>query len=225
MAAGKETRVLVIGDLHAPFILNGYLDFVVDVAKKIKPTMVIQIGDVLDHHAISRHETHPEADGAVTELKKAIQQLQPFYKAFPRVVITRGNHDMRVAKQAASVKIPSTYLKELLDVIEAPKHWVVVDNIVVSGVRYLHGTGKSGDNHAINIAKGFGQSVVAGHIHTNLGVKYHTTPNGVIFGMNVGCGVDSNTYGMAYASEMVNKSSIGCGYVINGHSAVAVPFQ
>jgi predicted MPP superfamily phosphohydrolase len=54
-----DHRVLCIGDLHAPFDLEEYYDFCCDIADKYKPTKVVFIGDVIDNHYASYHETDP----------------------------------------------------------------------------------------------------------------------------------------------------------------------
>ena len=40
-----------------------------------------------------------------------------------------------------------------------------------------------------------------------------------VFGMQVGCGIDSTSYAAAYAKHF-KKQAIGCGVVIGGHTAI-----
>lgn len=219
------SRVLILPDLHAPFIHRKYLSFVKGVARDYKPTHVVQIGDIVDLHVISRHASHPDAMGAIEELEAAIAQLQGFYEAFPKVTITRGNHDDRVARQAADLNIPSRYLKELMHVLEAPKGWAMTDSIVIDNVLYLHGTGRGGINHAYNLAIKHGQSVVAGHIHSQFGVKYSASPNRLIFGLNVGCAVDPNSYALEYAKTIIDRPILGCATVTKGRFVQTIPMD
>ena len=44
----EESRILVIGDLHEPFCLDGYLQFCKDTYSKYNCNKVIFIGDVID---------------------------------------------------------------------------------------------------------------------------------------------------------------------------------
>ena len=46
----KESRVLVIGDLHAPFDLDSYFDHCVEVYERYNCNRVVFIGDVIDNH-------------------------------------------------------------------------------------------------------------------------------------------------------------------------------
>jgi len=57
----KEERVLVIGDIHEPFCLKGYLEFCISVYNNYSCNRVVFIGDVIDNHYSSYHET--DADG------------------------------------------------------------------------------------------------------------------------------------------------------------------
>jgi hypothetical protein len=57
----KESRVLVIGDLHEPFCLDSYLKHAKDMYAKHNCNKVVFIGDVIDNHYSSYHET--DADG------------------------------------------------------------------------------------------------------------------------------------------------------------------
>ena len=68
----KETRVLVIGDLHEPFSLDEYLNHCAEVYAKYNCNRVVFIGDVIDSHYSSYHESDPDGMGAGEELEFAI---------------------------------------------------------------------------------------------------------------------------------------------------------
>ena len=68
-----ETRnVLVIGDLHEPFCLDGYLDFCIEQYYTYNCTEVVFIGDVIDNHYSSYHEASADGMGGLDELELAI---------------------------------------------------------------------------------------------------------------------------------------------------------
>ena len=77
-----ESRVLVIGDLHEPFCLDGYLKFCKETYAKYNCNRVIFIGDVIDSHYSSFHETDPDGMGGGDELELAIKRLSRWVKAF-----------------------------------------------------------------------------------------------------------------------------------------------
>ena len=93
----EKGNVLVIGDLHEPFCLDSYLDFCIEKYKEFKCKKVIFIGDIIDNHYSSYHETS-NADEVLTgadELNQAKVRIARWYKAFnkkgTKVII--GNHD------------------------------------------------------------------------------------------------------------------------------------
>ena len=62
-------------------------------------------------------------------------------------------------------------------------------------------------------------SSVGGHIHTQAYVEWMVGRKFRVFGMQVGCGVDSESYAAAYAKNF-KKQAIGCGVVLGGHTAI-----
>jgi len=71
----QERRILVIGDIHAPFVLKGYLDFCKDTYAKYNCNQVIFIGDIIDNHYSSYHEADPDGMGGADELAYAISVI------------------------------------------------------------------------------------------------------------------------------------------------------
>jgi hypothetical protein len=68
-----ERRILVIGDLHLPFSQVGYLEHCLDTYDRFNCNQVIFIGDIIDNHYSSYHETDPNGMGGGYELKQAIE--------------------------------------------------------------------------------------------------------------------------------------------------------
>ena len=77
----KQSNVLVIGDLHEPFCLDGYLEFCLNTYYHYKCTDVIFIGDIIDNHFSSYHETSSDGLGGADELELAISKIAKWYKA------------------------------------------------------------------------------------------------------------------------------------------------
>ena len=210
----KESRILVIGDLHEPFCLDKYLDFCKSIYAKHNCNRVIFIGDVIDSHFSSYHETDPDGMGAGSELELAIKKLSKWYKAFPKADVTIGNHDRIVYRKGFSGGIPKRWLKPFNEVLETPK-WNFIERIVIDGVQYVHGEGGTARTKAKNDM----MSTVQGHTHTQAYTEWMVGQNFKIFGMQVGCGVDHEAYATAYARNY-KKQAIGCGVVIGGKTAI-----
>jgi len=206
----RDGNVLVIGDLHNPFCLKGYLDFCLRQHSRFDCSTVVFIGDIIDNHYASYHETDPDGMGGGDELEMAIQHTQPWVRAFPQAYVTVGNHDRMVMRKAFSGGIPKKWIKSYNEVLEAPD-WQFVQDIVIDNVQYIHGECGT----ARVKAKNDKFSTVQGHLHTQAYVEFLPGRDVSTFGMQVGCGIDRDTYAMAYA-QMGPRPAIGCGVVLDG---------
>ena len=209
----KERRILVIGDLHCPFELDGYFEFCLDTYDRFACNQVIFIGDLIDSHATSRHETDPNGLSAKTELEQAIADLQKWREAFPVADVIVGNHDRVVMRRAFSSSIPSMWIKSFNEVLGTSWNWT--ERAEYDGVQFVHGEGGTARTKAKNDL----QSTVQGHIHTQAYVEWMVGNRTKLFSMQVGCGLDRETYAAAYAKHY-KKQAIGCGVVIGGHTAI-----
>ena len=209
-----ENRVLIIGDLHEPFCLDGYLEFCKKAYKDHACNKVVFIGDVIDNHYSSYHETDSDGLGGKYELDQAVDKLKPWYNAFPNADVTLGNHDRIIIRKAQTSNIPSKWIKEFSEVLETPK-WNFVTEVFYDGVRYVHGD-KSGKPRMA--ARRDMVSTVSGHYHTDFYCEWFFGKTRAIFALAVGCGIDSKSYAMGYM-QGGKKEAIGCGIVIGNHTA------
>jgi len=207
-------RILVIGDLHEPFCLDGYLDFCKSVFTKYKCSHVVFIGDVIDNHFSSYHETDANGMGGSQELDLAISKLSKWYKAFPVADVTIGNHDRLIMRKAQSSAIPSKWIRDYKDVLGVP-NWNFVDKVVYDNVQYIHGEGGT----AKTKCRADMMSTVQGHLHTQCYTEWFVGQNFRVFGTQVGCGIDHDSYAMAYAKRG-KKPAIGCAVVLNGETVI-----
>jgi porphobilinogen deaminase len=106
-----------------------------------------------------------------------------------------------------------------------PEGWTWKHSHEIDNVIYQHGTGSSGQMGAVNRARDNRQSTVIGHIHSFGGVMYSASERDMIFGLNVGCGVDVKAYAMAYGKVYAKKPTLGCGIVIDGKIALFIPMD
>lgn len=200
-------NILVIGDLHEPFCLDGYLDHCLEIYDKEDCDTVVFIGDVIDNHYSSYHETDPDGYSAGEELDRAINKIQKWYKAFPKAYVIIGNHDRLVYRKAHSSGVSRKWIREFDEVLETPG-WEFLEEIVINGVCYNHGEGGTARARTKNEM----QSQVQGHYHNQFYIEYNVSPTQRVFGMQVGCGVDRHAYAMAYGKKF-KKPVIGCATV------------
>ena len=210
----EERRILVIGDLHCPFELDGYFDFCKETYANYNCNQVIFIGDIIDNHAFSYHEPDPDGMSAGDELEVAIEDVKKWYNTFPDADVLVGNHDRMAARKAMTGGIPKVWIKSYNDVLGTPK-WNWTERIVYDDVQYVHGEGGTARTKAKNDM----MSTVQGHIHTQAYTEFTVGRKFKVFGMQVGCGVDSKSYAAAYAKNF-KKQAIGCGVIIGGHTAI-----
>ena len=208
---GVVNNVLVIGDLHEPFCLDKYLEFCVSKYEQFDCTEVVFIGDIIDNHYASYHETSADGMGGSDELELSIKRIARWYKAFSgiKTTVIIGNHDRMIMRKAQTSAIPSKWIKSYKEVLEVP-NWNFVERYVKDGVQYLHGEGGT----ARTKCRADMQNTVQGHLHTQAYCEHYVGQNFRVFGLQVGCGIDHESYAMAYA-KYGKKPAIGCGVVLN----------
>lgn len=204
-----QGNVLVIGDLHEPFCLDGYFEFCKDVYYKYNCDTVVFIGDIIDNHYSSYHDSDPDGYSAGQELDLAIDRLKKWHDQFPNAYVTIGNHDRMMMRKAFSSGLSKRWIKDYNQVLETPT-WKFVDEINLFGVTYVHGEGGTAKTRM----KQELSSVVQGHLHTEAYVEWAVGSRERAFAMQVGCGIDRKSYAMAYAKSG-KKPIIGCGVVLN----------
>jgi hypothetical protein len=82
-------------------------------------------------------------------------------------------------------------------------------------VQYIHGEGGT----ARAKCKADMMSTVQGHLHTQCYIEWAVGMKFRVFGMQVGCGIDHESYAMAYA-KAGKKPAIGCAVVLGGKTAI-----
>ncbi len=206
-----ENRVLVIGDIHEPFTIDGYLEHCVKTYQEYNCNKVIFIGDIIDNHYSSFHNADPDGLSAGEELKQTVDKIKLWYKAFPNADIIIGNHDKIVKRKAFAGGLSKEWIKDYKDVLNTP-NWNFVESLKLDNVLYIHGEGGT----ALKTAQNEGMSVVQGHIHTESYVRWI---NNNTFALQTGCGVDRESYAMGYAKHF-KQQILSCAIILNGKQAI-----
>tara|TARA_R100001163_G_scaffold188_1_gene296 strand:+ start:171 stop:893 length:723 start_codon:yes stop_codon:yes gene_type:complete len=206
----KEVRnVLVIGDLHEPFCLDEYLDWCKEQYETYNCNQVIFIGDIIDNHYSSYHETSADGMGGADELDLSVKRIARWYDAFPEATVILGNHDRMIARKAQTSAIPSKWIKSYKEVLEVP-NWEFMERYEQDGVQYIHGEGGT----ARTKCRADMINTVQGHLHTQCYTEHYVGKNFRVFGTQTGCGIDFTSYAMAYA-KYGKKPAIGCVVILN----------
>lgn len=223
LSSSSHRPVGVFSDPHIPFDHPNYLQFVCDTFAKHNVGQVVCLGDLVDHHALSRFQSEPCAKGAYDELDMSIERVKAYVKAFPKLKMCRGNHDAIPVRQAAAVGIGERYLKPFSELLGIPDTWEIEDEFIIDNVLYKHGINCLGKDGAMNTAIQERMSTVIGHSHAFGGVKYSANKRSLIFGMNTGCGIHSSSYAFAYGKSAKFRPVLGCGIVFNSSYAIFIP--
>lgn len=208
--------ILVISDFHAPYNHPDAPAFLKAVKQKYKPDTVVCIGDEVDFHDASFHDSNPDLDSSGIELDKAIKALQPLYKLFPNVTVIESNHGSMVMRKALVGKIPKKAIKGYREILDAPKGWDwVFDTIIqtdLGPIYFCHG--KSGA--AGRLASQYGMSCVQGHYHEKAQITYISTPEKLMFDAHTGCLADDNSLALGYNKVNPKRPIVSTIVIQNG---------
>ena len=219
-------NVGIIGDTHEPFCHPNYRDFCYEVFDRFAVGEIIHIGDECDNAALSYHQSDLGMPDAVSEAEQAQQAMNRWYETFPDVKVCVGNHSALPFRQATTAGIPKRYMKTYEEIWSAPTGGKWQMEWEIDNVLYTHGTGSSGANAAANRAVANRQSTVMGHSHSFGGVSYMASRNDIIFGLNVGCGIDVDHMAFSYGKNFPKKPTLGCGVVLDGgRTGIFIPMD
>jgi hypothetical protein len=208
--------IVVISDMHWPYAHPDTVKFLKAVKAKYKPDTVVCIGDEVDFHDTSFHDSDPDLDSAGVELEKAIKGLQPIYKLFPKVSVVESNHGSMVLRKALSGKIPRKAIRSYNDVLDAPRGWSWSFDLKLQTplgpVYFCHG--KSGT--AGRLARSYGMSCVQGHYHEKAQITYISTPHALLFDAHTGCLADDKSLALGYNKVNPNRPVVSVLVIVNG---------
>lgn len=212
----KSQTILVISDYHAPYQHPDAQKFLAACKKKFNPTEVVCIGDEVDYHALSFHDSDPDLDSASVELEKAINALKPLYKLFPKCTVIESNHGSMVLRKALVAGMPKKVLRNYNEILEAPKGWKWVFDAKIQTplgpVYFCHG--KSGA--AGRLASQYGMSTVQGHYHEKAQISYISTPERLMFDCHTGCLANDKSLALGYNKINPKRPIVSLVVIIDG---------
>ena len=212
----NHKRILVISDMHLPYQHKDSIKFLKEIKKEFKPDTITSIGDLLDQHALSFHDSSPELYSAGMELDKAKEYVRELESVFPKLIEVDSNHSSMIYRRALKHGLPKAYLKDYGDFLETKK-WKWVDDLTLTmsnGQRCFFTHGRSAD--ILKVSQTMGMSAVQGHYHTKFVISWWANPDNLFFGMNVGCLINQKSMAFAYAKNFKTRFIIGCAVILNG---------
>ena len=212
-----NNSVLVISDLHIPYHHQDAFEFLKALKKKYKPDLIVNIGDELDHHAISMHEHNPDLMSAGDELKQSKEYVKDLENIFPEMTLVHSNHSSLVYRRALKYGLPKDYLKSYNEFLGVGNGWAWVDDLTVTlsdGQRcfFTHGMAA----RALAVSMQFGCNVVQGHYHSKFSIEYFSNPDKLVWAMQTGCLINQKSMAFDYAKNFKSRFIVGCGMIIDG---------
>jgi hypothetical protein len=208
--------ILVISDTHIPYHHPDALDFLSDLRRQYKPDRIIHIGDEVDNHAISFHDSDSDLKSAGDELVESRKYIKQLEKLFPVMDIMESNHGSLLYRKALSHGIPRSMLKSYNEILEVSDSWKWHRDLMVrlpnkQPVYFCHGKNKN----VTTLSQRMGMSAVQGHFHGRFKIEYWGNPERLNWAMNIGCLADSDSLAMAYSKNELERPVIGCGLIID----------
>ena len=116
-------NILVISDMHLPYQHKDAMDFLFHTKRKYKCVDILNVGDVIDHHRGSYHESEPDSMDAETEYYKAKKDCKELQALFPKMIITKGNHDIIPERKLKTAGLPSSMLQDYNKLYDLKDSW------------------------------------------------------------------------------------------------------
>lgn len=211
-----NSRILFISDMHIPYHHVDTIAFLKYLKAKYNPTRIICLGDELDKHALSYHDSDPDLPSAGDELKKSLPVIQELFEIFPTMDIIESNHGSLVWRKAKTFGIPKHYIKSYNDVLGVDGGWKWSFDLTITlpnGQKcYVH-HGKT--SNIIQLSQQMGMCAVQGHFHESFKIDYWGNPTGLYWGMQCGCLIDDDTMAFNYNNVNIKRPIIGTGLVVD----------
>ena len=211
-----NSRILLISDMHIPYHHKDTLAFLQHLKDKHNPTRVICLGDELDKHALSFHDSDPDLPSAGDELRLALPAIAKLKEMFPVMDILESNHGSLVYRKAHAHGIPRHYLKSYNDVLGVDDNWKWHYDLTIelpNGNKCYFHHGKSAN--VSKTSQTMSMCAVQGHYHETFKVEYWGNPNGLYWGLQAGCLINDKAYAFNYNNCNLKRPIIGTAMIID----------
>lgn len=123
MLIGGKESFLVISDMHIPYHHKDTFDFLLALDAEYNFDNILCVGDMVDNHRGSYHESEPGSYDEETEYTMAQEALQELQELFPKMVIVTGNHDEIPVRKLKTCGLPSSMLSDYNSIYGLNKGW------------------------------------------------------------------------------------------------------
>lgn len=212
----KNKSILVISDLHIPYHHRSAFDFLKALKKKYKPDLVINIGDELDMHNLSMHDSNPDLPSAGDELRIAKKYIKELELIFPKMTLVHSNHSSMVYRRALKHGLPVDYLKSYNEYLGVSDDWNWVEDLTITlpnGQRCFFTHGMVAD--VLKLSQTQSKNCVQGHYHSSFKIDYFANSDELLWGLQTGCLVSQKSLAFSYSKNFRNRFIVGCGMILD----------
>ena len=218
----KYKKVLAIGDLHIPYHHKDSFAFLRALKEKYKGfDLVVNMGDELDQHAISMHDSNPDLPSAGDELRLAKTYVKELEGIFPDMTLLDSNHSSLVYRRALKYGLPKAYLKHYNEFLDVGKGWKWVDDLTISlndGSRCFFTHGMSAN--CLQIAQKMGMHAVQGHYHSKASIQYYSNPDNLNWAMQTGCLTNQQSLAFGYSKNFKDRFIMSSAVIVDGQPRI-----
>lgn len=215
--------MLAISDLHHPVPHPRALEFILRMRDKYKPDVVLSLGDFFDLASFSKYPMNPDLPSPNDELEMAIDSASAWYDEFDELQIVSSNHDSRFVRKLLGAGLPSRIMKGFGEIVQSPPGWRWGEQqIDIDETIYFHGEGLNATSSRTAFNK-LRSSVVHGHVHSAGHCSYSQGRKERFFSINAGALIDSRQKQFDYARTAHERTTLGCGLVIDGDEGYFLP--
>lgn len=212
----KNNRILVISDQHMPYEHPDMFKFLAAIKKQYKPDTIVNIGDEIDNHDLSFHDSDKDLPAAGDELKLAITKLKQLEKLFPTMTLVDSNHGSLAIRKMKHHGIPMKFLATNQQIYGVSDKWRWVNELNLKlpngqNCYFVHGISKNGRQ----LAAQRGTNTVEGHFHTEFRIDYISNPDNLLWSMQVGCLIDKKSLAFAYDKLNLQRPVLGVGLIVD----------
>ena len=216
--------ILVISDLHIPYHHQDAFRFLKLVRDTYKPDKIVNIGDEVDNHGISFHNTDPDLLSPGHELKETRKHINKLERIFPEMSLVDSNHGSLAYRRMKSDGIPIEFLKSYNEILEVGDDWTWHSELILKSdnrdIYFMHQFG----TNILKQAEQMGMNCVQGHYHSKFEVSYTSSPLSLHYGMTVGCLIDDKSLAFEYNRLQTKRPIIGCAVIVEGEP-ILIPMR
>ena len=213
----RYKRIFVISDLHAPYCHPEALEFIKKINKQYKPDCVVNMGDELDYSSSSYHEPSTELDSPAIELEIGRKVIKELEKIFPKLHLLESNHGSMAFRKANTAKIPVELLKPYNEMLGVSNKWTWHHTLTLEAsngekIYFVH----QQSSNVLQVCAAVSMNVVQAHYHTKSCLHYISSPEKLMWAMNVGCLIDKDNLAFKYSRVAVKRPVLSCAVITDG---------